>query len=152
MSITRKQKTTEEYKRKLETLPFNTIRNKIYSVTKFENYCRVNHNSTPEELCKELLILKKQNEEEYSDTLYEILQDRINDCSKFLNPNSLKTTFANTRSYLYYFGIKTNSQDVHQLLNFPRVPKEEKHPLQHKELLKIIQDQERNPTRKALYL
>ncbi len=152
MSITRKQKSTEEYKRKLENLPPNTRRNKLRVVSNFEKFCKEYHNSTPENICKELLILKKQNEEEYIDTLYEILQDWINHISKTLNPNSLRTTFTNLRSYIYYFGIKTDSQDVKNLLSFPRVQKEEKYPLKHDQLLRIIQDQERFPVRKALYL
>jgi len=152
MSITRKQKTTEEYKRKLENIPSNTRKNKFRAVTKFQKFCKIHHNSTPEDVCKELLILKKQNEEEYVDTLYEILQDWINDYSKTLNANSLRTIFTNVRSYIYYLGIKTDSQDINQLLTFPRIQREEKYPLKHKELLKIVNDQSRNKVRKALYL
>ena len=152
MSVTRKERTTEEYKKKLEILPESTRNCKIDAANKFQKFCKVHHNSTPEELCKELLILKKQNEEEYVDALYDILQEWITECSKRVNPNTLRTLFTNIRSYIYYFGIKTDSQDVNQLLSFPRIQKEEKYPLKHKELEKIINDQVRNPVRKALYL
>jgi len=152
MSIIKKEKTTEEYKRKLEMLPQSTRNNKIDAAKKFQKFCKEKHNSTPEEICRELLILKKQNEEQYTDTLYDILQEWINVLSVKLNPNSIKTGFASLRSYLYYFGIKTDSQDVKQLLSFPRIQKEEKYPLKHEELRMIIEDQVRNPVRKALYL
>ena len=121
MSIIRKIKSTEEYRRKLETAPQSTRNNKNNAINKFQKFCKEKHGSTPEEICRELLILKKQNEEEYTDTLYDILQDWINELSQKLNPNSIKTGFANLRSYLYYLGIKTDSQDIKQLLSFPRI-------------------------------
>jgi integrase len=152
MSIIRKQKTTEEYIKKLEILPQSTRNNRIDAVKKFQKFCKDKHNSTSEEICKELLIIKKQDEEEYIDTLYELLQDWINEYTKKLHPNTIKTIFTNVRSYLYYFGIKTDSQDVRQLLSLPRIQKEEKYPLKHEELRRIVEDQVRNPVRKALYL
>jgi len=152
MSITRKERTTEEYKKKLNILPESTRNGKIAAAKKFQMFCKEHHDTTPDELCRELLILKKQDEEEYTDALYDILQDWIVEYSKKVNPNTLRTLFTNIRSYIYYFGIKTDSQDVNQLLSFPRIQKEEKYPLKHKELLKIIDDQVRNPIRKALYL
>jgi integrase len=152
MSIIRKVKTTEEYKRRLEILPQSTRNNRVDAVKKFQRFCKVKYDSTPEEICKELLVLKKQNEEEYTDTLYDILQECINEYSKKLHPNSIKTIFTNIRTYLYYFGIKTDSQDVKHLLSLPRIQKEEKYPLKHEELRRIVEDQVRNPVRKALYL
>jgi len=77
MSITRKERTTEEYKKKLEILPHSTKNGKIDAANKFQKFCKEYHDTTPEEICKELLILKKQNEEEYVDTLYDILQEWI---------------------------------------------------------------------------
>ena len=152
MSITRKERTTEEYKKKLEILPHSTRNGKIDAANKFQKFCKEHHDTTSEELCKELLILKKQNEEEYIDALYDILQEWITEYSQKVNPNTLRTLFTNVRSYIYYFGIKTDSQDVNQLLSLPRIQKEEKYPLKHRELRKIIDDQVRNSVRKALYL
>lgn len=80
------------------------------------------------------------------------MQEWINELSQKLNPNSIRTGFANLRSYLYYLGIRTYSQDIKQLLSFPRIQNEEKYPLKHEELRKIVEDQVRNPVRKALYL
>ena len=59
MSIVRKQKNTEEYLKKLENIPEKTRINKIGAVHKFQKFCKKNHDSTPEEICKELLILKE---------------------------------------------------------------------------------------------
>ena len=57
---------------------------------KFKKFCKKHHNTTPDELCKELLIIKKQDEEEYTDALYDILQEWVIENSKTVNPNSLK--------------------------------------------------------------
>ena len=100
MSITRKERTTEEYKKKLEILPESTKKGKTDAANKFQKFCKEYHNSTPEELCKELLILKKQNEEEYIDVLYDILQEWVTEYSKKVNPNTLRTLFTNIRSYI----------------------------------------------------
>ena len=141
MSITRKERTTKEYQKKLQSLPTSTKNGKTDAANKFQKFCNEHHDTTPEKLCKELLILKKQNEEEYVDALYDILQEWITEYSHKVNPNTLRTLFTNIRSYIYYFGIKTDSQDVNQLLSFPRIQKEEKYPLKHKELEKIIKNQ-----------
>jgi len=141
MSVTRKERTTKEYKKRLEILPESTRNGKTDAANKFQKFCNEHHDTTPEKLCKELLILKKQNEEEYVDALYDILQEWITEYSHKVNPNTLRTLFTNIRSYIYYFGIKTDSQDVNQLLSFPRIQKEEKYPLKHKELEKIIKNQ-----------
>lgn len=152
MSIIRKNRTTEDYKKKLDILPISTRNGKLDALKKFQRFCKEHHNITADELCKELLVLKKQNESEYTDTLYDVLQEWINEYSNLVNPNTLRTLFSNVRSFIYYFGIKTDSQDVNQLLSFPRIQKEEKYPLKHSELLKIVNDQTRNLVRKALYL
>ena len=152
MSIITKEKTTAKYLTRLESIPESTRKNKKIAATKFQKFCKKQHKMTPDALCKELLIMKKQNEQEYTDTLYDILQEWIIDSSKKINPNSLRTEFSGVRAYIYYFGIKTDTQDINQLLSFPRIQREEKYPLKHKELFKIINDQSRNKVRKALYL
>ena len=152
MSIITKEKTTAKYLTRLESIPESTRKNKRIAATKFQEFCKKQHKMTPDALCKELLIMKKQNEQEYTDTLYDILQEWIIDSSKKINPNSLRTEFSGVRAYIYYFGIKTDPQDIKHLLLFPRIPREEKHPLKHTELFKIINDQSRNLVRKALYL
>ena len=152
MSIITKEKTTAKYFTRLESIPESTRKNKRNAATKFQEFCKKQHKMTPDALCKELLIMKKQNEQEYTDTLYDILQEWIIASSKKINPNSLRTEFSGVRAYIYYFGIKTDTQDINQLLSFPRIQREEKYPLKHKELLKIVNDQSRNKVRKALYL
>jgi len=152
MSIITREKSTAKYIERLDSLPENTRKNKENAVMKFEKFCKKHHNTTPDELCKELLIIKKQDEEEYTDALYDILQEWIIENSKKVNPNSLRTIFSNVRSYIYYFGIKTDPQDIRNLLRFPRIQKEEKYPLKQEELLKIVTDQSRNPVRQALFL
>jgi len=152
MSILKKERTVEEYRKKLEILPESTRKSKLQAVREFQKFTQKNHSCTPEILTDELLILKKQNENEYIDACYDILQSWINDYSKNHNANTLRTTFTNLRSFLYFLGVKTADQDIRQQLTFPKIKKEEKYPLSHDQLRKICDDQVRNPIRKALYL
>ena len=152
MSILKKERTVKEYKKKLEILPESTRKSKLQAVKEFQKFTQKFHNCTPEILSDELLILKKQNEDEYIDACYDILQSWINDYSKNHNANTLRTIFTNLRSFLYFLGVKTADQDIRQQLTFPKIQKEEKYPLSHNELRKICDDQVRNPIRKALYL
>ena len=90
MSITRKERTTKEYQKKLQNLPTSTKNGKTDAAKKFQTFCKEHHNTIPEELCRELLILKKQNEEEYIDALYDILQEWITEYSKNTNKKNLE--------------------------------------------------------------
>ena len=91
MSILKKERTVKEYKRKLEILPESTRKSKLQAVKEFQKFTQKFHNCTPEILSDELLILKKQNEDEYIDACYDILQSWINDYSKNHNANTLRT-------------------------------------------------------------
>ena len=152
MSIIKKERTIDEYEKKLENLPESTRKSKMQAVREFQKFVNKSHNCTPENLSKELLILKKQQEDDYIDTLYDVLQEWIDHYSKDHNANTLRTVFTNLRAFLYFLGIKTLDQDIRQLLTFPKIKKEEKYPLSHDELRKICDYQARNPVRKALYL
>ena len=53
---------------------------------------------------------------------------------------------------MYYLGVKSNPQDIKQLLKFPRKITEEKYPLKKQELRDLVLAQVRYPKRQALYL
>ena len=77
MSIITKKKTTETFLASLDTLPKNTIHCQKNTVKKFTIFLKETQNLRPDQFCEELLIMKKQDEEEYINTLYSVLQDFI---------------------------------------------------------------------------
>ena len=121
MSIITKKKTTETFLASLDTLPKNTQRCQSNTVKKFTIFLKETQNLTTDQFCEELLIMKKQDEEEYINTLYTVLQDFIDDMNSKISANSVKTNFAYLRTYLYYLGIRTNPQDVKMMLKFAKV-------------------------------
>ena len=153
MSIITKVKSTETFLASLDSLALNTKRNYLKSVVRFQKFCKeYQNNMTPEEFCRELLIIKKQDEDKYIDTLYDILQDFISESHKTLCGNSIKTIFSCLRGYLYHLGVRTNPQDIKMMLKFPRIEREEKYPLSIDELRLIIDHFSRLPFRKACFL
>ena len=152
MSIIIKKKTTKTFLASLDKLPKNTIYCTKNTVSKFTVFLRETQNLTPDQLCEELLIMKKQDEEEYINTLYSILQDFIDDMNNKISANSIKTNFAYLRTFLYYLGVRTSQQDIKMMLKFPKVIHEEKYPLKTEELRKIIDHFTRYPVIKACFL
>ena len=82
---------------------------------------------TPEKLCEELLQIKKQSgEDDFVNSLYDVLQDWVNwNVKNEIGAYTIQTRFSNLRDYLYHLGIRINLQDVKQLLKFPKKSKEE---------------------------
>jgi integrase len=153
MSIITKVKSTETFLTSLNQVAVNTKLNYKKSVVRFQKFCKsYQNNMTPEELCRELLIIKKQDEDKYIDTLYDILQDFIAESHKTLSGNSIKTLFSCLRGYLYHLGVRTNPQDIKMMLKFPRIETEEKYPLSVDELRLIVDHFSRLPFRKACFL
>ena len=128
MSIITKKKTTETYLQGLKNRPRNTENNCIRVVKHFTKFVKETQNLTPDQLCEELLIMKKQDEDEYINTLYSILQDFIDIMHKTLSGNTIKCYFANLRGYLYHLGVRTDQQDVKMMIKFPKILFEEKYP------------------------
>jgi integrase len=153
MNIIIKKKTTETFLASLDNRPLNTKKQFEKAVSRFQKFCKESQNNmTPDQLCEELLVVKKQDEEQYINTLYDILQDYIDDLSKTLCGNSVKTYFSYTRGYIYHLGIRTNPQDFKMMLNFPRIQLEEKYPLNIEELRRILDYFGRNSMKKACFL
>ena len=152
MSIITKKKTTETFLASLDTLPKNTIHCQKNTVKKFTIFLKETQNLTPDQFCEELLIMKKQDEEEYINTLYSVLQDFIDDMNSKISANSVKTNFAYLRTYLYHLGIRTNPQDVKMMLKFAKVLHEEKYPLSVEELRMIVDNFTRYPIIRACWL
>ena len=152
MSIITKKKTTQTFLASLDKLPLNTQRSQKNTVKKFTEFVKETQNLTPDQFCKELLIMKKQDEDEYINTLYSILQDFIDDMITKISARSIKTNFAYLRSYLYHLGVRTNEQDIKMMLKFPKVQHEEKYPLKLEQLRRIVESYNRYPVIKACWL
>ena len=152
MSIITKKKTSETYLTSLQTVPVNTRNNCTIVVGHFTKFVKNTQNLTPDQLCGELLIMKKQDEEEYINTLYTILQDFIDIMHKTLSGNTIKCYFANLRGYLYHLGVRTDQQDVKMMIKFPKILFEEKYPLSVEELRMIVDYFSRYPKKQACLL
>ena len=146
MSILTRKKTTQEYKEKLASLPTNTRENIQAAINGFTRFVNQKYQSTPDKICEELITIKKtEGDEEYEKKLYDFLQDWIDwSILDKLGAYTIKTRFSILRSYLYYLGVKTNPQDIKQLLYFPRKVTEEKYPIKKQEIRDLVNAQGRH--------
>jgi len=154
MSILTKKKTTADYEEKLALLPTNSRENVQAAINNFKKFVLEIHQSTPDQICGELIVIKKQQgDDEYEDALYNFLQEWIDwNISKKAGAYTIRTRFSILRTFLYSLGVKTNPQDIKQLLSFPKKIVEEKYPLKKQELKDLVTAQARNPKRQAFYL
>ncbi|MBI1663770.1 MAG: hypothetical protein IS860_09850 [Nitrosopumilus sp.] len=78
MSILTKKKTTKDFEEKLVLLPTNSRENIQAALNNFKKFIREKHESTPDEICGELIVVKKQQgDEEYENALCNFLQEWI---------------------------------------------------------------------------
>lgn len=154
MSILTKKKTTRDFEEKLASLPTNSRENNQAAINNFKKFIQERHQSTLDQICGELIMIKKQQgDEEYEDALYNFLQEWIDwNISKKAGAYTIRTRFSILRTFLYSLGVKTNTQDIKQILRFPRKSIEEKYPLKKQELRDLVLAQTRYPKRQALYL
>ena len=154
LSIIRKERTTQSYVEKISSMPKNTQENVQSAINNFIKFTKEKHECTAEQICEELIMLKKTDtDEEYEYSLYSILQDWIDwNISRKAGAYTIRTRFSIIRSFLYYLGIKTNPQDIKQLLKFPKKISEERYPIKKEEIGNLVLAYPRNPKRQALYL
>jgi len=154
MSILTKKKTTQDYEEKLANLPTNTRENIQAAINNFKRFVQEKHQSTPDDICGELVEIRKTDgDEKYEDVLYNFLQEWIDwNVANKAGAYTIKTRFSILRTFLYFLGVKSNPQDIKQLLKFPRRTIDEKYPLKKNELRDLVLAHPRNPKRQALYL
>jgi len=154
MSNLTKKRTSKSYEEKLASLPTNSRENVQAAINNFKKFVQEIHESTPDQICGELIEIRKtKDEEEYEDILYNFLQEWIDwNISNNAGAYTIKTRFSIIRSYLYYLGVKSNPQDIKQLLIFPRKVQEERYPVKKQEIRDLVHAQARHPKRQALYL
>ncbi|MEM2160779.1 MAG: tyrosine-type recombinase/integrase [Candidatus Nitrosotenuis sp.] len=147
------KKTKKGYLEKISTEPAGTQHNRIYAIQNLEKFILAEYAKTVENVVDELHWIKKQDEDQYFDSLYDLLQKWINWNEKTAIGNyTIRALFSNVRKYLYYLGIKTDIQDIKENLRFGKKVQEERHPLSQKEYRAIIDGFATNPRRQALFL
>lgn len=153
-SFLSKKRTLEGFFKKISSEPKNTQHNKKMSIQNMERFINATYpDKTLEDIIEELLVLKKQNIQEFEDALYDNLQEWINwNTCDGKKSSTIRTMFSYLRNYLYYRGIKTDQQDVKENLSFGKIVVDEKYPITLEELRAIINAFSRNPRRQALYL
>ena len=149
------KKSTKKYEEIISSEPEATQYQRKYAVKLFRDFvCSKYEGKTIEAVIGEIITLKKNATiEDYEDTIYNVLQEWINFLvHKKLCAQTIRSGFANLRHFLYYFGIKTDEQDIKFRIKMPKRIKEEKHQLTKQEYKKIIQAMWRYPLRQALFL
>lgn len=149
-----KKENNKDYEENLASLPTNSLENIQAAINNFKKFVQEKHLSTLDQICGELVVIKtQQGEEKYEDTLYSFLQEGINwNISKKTGAYTIRIEFSILGSFLYFLGVKTNPQDIKQLLRFPRKIVEEKYSIKKQELGDLVSAQTRNPKRQVLYL
>jgi len=104
MSTLTKKRTTKDYEEKLANLATNTRENVQAAINNFKKFVLEKHQSTPDQICGELIEIKKtKGDEEYEDVLYNFLQEWIDwNVSKKTGAYTIKTRFSIVRKNLYY--------------------------------------------------
>lgn len=82
------------------------------------------------------------------DDIIEVLQDWINKLK--LSPSTIVIYFSAIRKYLGYMGIKLDSSDVKDGLEFPTIIEEDRHPLQLDEIHRLLEGADHQ--RRGFYL
>lgn len=114
------------------------------SLKTFDDFCLKEYQKPSDSLIAEL-------REHQGDELYHFLQDFINFMDKkSLSISSIKTYFTFIRSYLRSQGIRIYTEDIRDMVRFPKQVKEMLEPLT-KETIKTLLDYS-NHEKKALYL
>jgi len=115
-----KPKTLENYLLKIRKKAPSSKRGFERTYRNFEIFSQENYKKSCEELIDELKLVS-------SDDQCEILQEWINWLE--IKPSSIRMYFSDIFMYLYYRGVKLNSQDIKLNIKFPRDLQEELHPL-----------------------
>ena len=95
----------------------------------FDKFCQEKYNQTAEENILEI----PQDE----DLEYDVLQAWVNWLGRNnIIPSTVHTKFASLRGYFHYRGIKLYKEDIKAEIKLPKIPQEEKHPLELSEIQK----------------
>ena len=119
MSLVR-TRNIENYRLKISGKAASSKRGFERTYRNFEKFSQANYKKPCEDLIEELKLVS-------SDDQCELLQEWINWLE--IKPSSIRMYFSDIFMYLYYRGVKLNSQDIKLNIKFPRDLQEELHPL-----------------------
>ena len=129
MSVIKKPRTLESYKKKKAKTALNSQKIFVNSLKNFNKFSLSEYDKPADELIQEMKVAEEE-------AVFDILQEWVNWSE--LSPSSIALYFVHIRSYLYYRGIKLSSQDVKESIDFPKIHQEELHPLSNEEFNKIL--------------
>ncbi len=133
-------RTQESYFEKISTQAGGTQRGIKQTTNEFSSYCMEKGIGDP-------ISLMKKSEE----NCFDLLQGWINyNAKRQIAGSTIKHKFSQLRGFLHYMGIKITREDVRINLSFPKVFREELHPLQLEEIQKFLEHT--NGKKKGLYL
>jgi len=125
-----KPKTLENYLLKIRKKAPSSKRGFERTYRNFEIFSQENYKKNCEDLIDELKLVS-------SDDQCEVLQEWINWLE--IKPSSIRMYFSDIFMYLYYRGVKLNSQDIKLNIKFPRDLQEELHPLSLEEYRMLLE-------------
>jgi len=125
-----KPKTLDNYRLKIRKKAASSKRGFERTYGNFEIFSQENYKKSCEDLIDELKLVS-------SDDQCEILQEWINWLE--IKPSSIRMYFSDIFMYLYYRGVKLNSQDIKLNIKFPRDLQEELHPLSLEEYRMLLE-------------
>lgn len=133
-------RTQESYFEKVSTQAIGTQRGIKQTISEFFSYCMEKGIGDP------ILLMKKSEE-----NCFDLLQGWINwNAQRQMAGSTIKHKFSQLNGFLHYMGIKITKEDVRIDLSFPKIVKEEPHPLQFEEVQKILEYT--SGKKKGLYL
>jgi len=133
-------RTQESYFEKISTQAIGTQRGIRQTITEFSSYSMEKGIGDP------ILLMKKSEE-----NCFDLLQGWINwNAQRQIAGSTIKHKFSQLRGFLHYMGIKITREDVRINLSFPKVFREEPHPLQLEEVQKVLEHIDGK--KKGLYL
>jgi len=129
MTFLAKPRTLETFYEKSQQKSPSYLKNVRYTIENiFAKFCKEKFDKSLEEIIQEL---KKSDE----DTVYDTLNEWINWVNK---PRAIRAYYSHLINYLYYRGIKINSQDTRQNIVFGKKPEEEHYPISIEAFRKIL--------------
>ena len=149
-----KARNIENYLDRIRLKAPGTVRNIENYLNRFDTYLQETYNKTNGQVLDEILAMEKDQER----TLFDILQDFVNDLSgrtNHLHNNTIRSGYVRhviygIKGYLRFYGFKITSDDLKDSITLPKVVEEEREPLRREQLQLILNNQ--TGLRRVLYL
>ena len=129
MTFVKTQRNYQKYLDKISKKAEKTQKGFKTSHNSFDRFCDHRFKSSGEETIEELKLAEDE-------AVFDTLQEWINWMD--ISPNTIPIYFTHMKTYLYWRGIKINSQDVKLELDFPKQEVEELHPLSLDEVRMLL--------------